>query len=216
MNSSINDVLKKRNIANVESWKQQAKQYLKYDSTGKDVIKLALMIASHDTIIDENNRGLIKIGREGCSPYLNISKWLSTGLKTIEHIAPQTNRHGMWDEDLYDTNVKTFQSLGNLTLLPQDINSSVGNKGWKEKLLYYQTVAEKDPEKIKLIKENASNMGIELKDTTVNVLQESEFNSHLSSISSMTPDDVWNKELVDKRTDVILNIIWERVSKWVF
>lgn len=32
----------------------------------------------------------------------------------------------------------------------------------------------------------------------------------------MTPDDVWNKELVDKRTDVILNIIWERVSKWVF
>lgn len=214
--SYINDVLKKRNIANVESWKQQAKQYLKYDSTGKDVIKLALMIASHDTIIDENNRGLIKIGREGCSPYLNISKWLSTGLKTIEHIAPQTNRHEMWNEDLYDTNVKTFQSLGNLTLLPQDINSSVGNKGWKEKLLYYQTVAEKDPEKIKLIKENASNMGIELKDTTVNVLQESEFNSHLSSISSMTPDDVWNKELVDKRTDVILNIIWERVSKWVF
>ena len=26
----------------------------------------------------------------------------------------------------------------------------------------------------------------------------------------------YNKELVDKRTDVILNIIWERVSKWVF
>lgn len=212
----IKEILKKKNIANVESWKQQAKQYLKYDSTGKEVIKLALMIAAHDTILDENNNGLIKIGREGCSPYLNISKWLSTGLKTIEHIAPQTNKHGQWDEDLYDTNIKTFQSLGNLTLLPQDINSSVGNKGWKEKLLYYQTVAEKDPEKIKLIKEHASCMGVELNDSTVNILKESEFNNHLASISSMTSDEVWNKRLVDKRTDVILDIIWARVSKWVF
>lgn len=212
----IKNNLEKKDIATAESWKKRARQYLKYDSTGKEVIKLALMIAAHDTILDEHNVGLIKIGREGCSPYLSIAKWLSSGLKTIEHVAPQANTHGQWDENLYDTNIKTYQSLGNLTLLPQDINSSASNKGWKEKLLYYKTVSEKDPEKIRSIEEQASEMGIELNDSTVNVLKESEFNNHLASISSMTVKDAWTKDLVDKRTDAMLDIIWERVSQWVF
>lgn len=59
-------------------------------------------------------------------------------------------------------------------------------------------------------------MGIKLNDSTVEILKDSEFNRHLESISSMTTDDAWNREVVDKRTDAMLNIIWERVSKWVF
>lgn len=212
----IKGTLQKKGIGDSESWKLEAKQYLKYDSTGRDIIKLALMIAAHDTIISNDDKALVKIGRDGCSPYLNISKWLSPSLKTIEHIAPQTNQNGQWDKDLYDPNIKTYQSLGNLTLLPQDINSSVGNKGWKEKLLYYQTVGEKDIQKVQAIKEHALNWKIELNDSTVNILKDSEFNQHLESISSMTTDDAWNREVVDKRTDAMLNIIWERVSKWVF
>lgn len=212
----IKGTLQKKGIGDSESWKLKAKQYLKYDSTGRDIIKLALMIAAHDTIISNDDKALLKIGRDGCSPYLNISKWLSPSLKTIEHIAPQTNQNEQWDKDLYDPNIKTYQSLGNLTLLPQDINSSVGNKGWKEKLLYYQTVGEKDIQKVQAIKEHASNWKIELNDSTVNILKDSEFNQHLESISSMTTDDAWNREVVDKRTDAMLNIIWERVSKWVF
>lgn len=212
----IKGTLQKKGIGDSESWKLKAKQYLKYDSTGRDIIKLALMIAAHDTIISNDDKALLKIGRDGCSPYLNISKWLSPSLKTIEHIAPQTNQNEQWDKDLYDPNIKTYQSLGNLTLLPQDINSSVGNKGWKEKLLYYQTVGEKDIQKVQAIKEHASNWKIELNDSTVNILKDSEFNQHLESISSMTTDDAWNREVVDKRTDAMLNIIGERVSKWVF
>ena len=29
-------------------------------------------------------------------------------------------------------------------------------------------------------------------------------------------DDIWNKTLVDNRTDVMLDIIWARISKWIF
>lgn len=212
----IKDTLQKKDIDDFLTWKKHAEQYLKYDSTGKEILKLALIIAAHDTIPGGDDKAMIKVGRNGCSPYLSISKWLSPSLKTIEHIAPQTNKNDSWDKNLYDPNIRTYQSLGNLTLLPQDINSSVGNKGWEEKLLYYQTVAEKDPEKVKAIKEHALKLGIELNDSTVEILKGSEFNRHLESISSMTSKDVWNKEVVDKRTDAILNIIWERVSKWVF
>lgn len=145
-----------------------------------------------------------------------LEKWLSNDLKTIEHIAPQTNKDNMWDEALYDINIETYQAIGNLTLLPQDLNSSAGNKGWKEKLLYYQSVAEKDPAKIDDIKRRAAALEIDLNPDTIQLLKGSHFNEHLSSVSSMSADDVWNKELVDNRTDAILDIIWNKVSTWIF
>lgn len=212
----LKDVLRNREIDTLDSWKSKAINYLKYDSTGKEVIRLALLVAAHDTIPDETNKGLIKVGRDGCSKYLSLDKWLSPDLKTIEHIAPQSNKNDMWDEAIYDTYIEPFQSLGNLTLLPQDINSSAGNKGWKEKLLYYQSVAEKDPAKISEIETRALALGITLNASTLELLKGSHFNEHLSSISTLSADDSWNKELVDKRTDVMLDIIWNRVSQWIF
>lgn len=212
----LKEVLKSRDINTFESWKNKAKNYLKYDSAGKEIIRLALLIAAHDTIPDNSEKGLIKIGRDGCSKYLSIDKWISQDLKTIEHIAPQTNKNNLWDNSLYETHIETFQSIGNLTLLPQDINSSAGNKGWKEKLLYYQCVAEKDPEKINDIEKNASTSGITLNMSTIELLKSSNYNEHLSSISSMSENDNWDKGLVDKRTEIILHIIWERISKWIF
>ncbi len=210
------EILKNKGIDTKTQWKEKAQNYLKYDSTGKDIIRLALLIASHDTIPDTTNKGIVKLGRRGCSKYLCLEKWLSNDLKTIEHIAPQTNKDNMWDEALYDINIETYQAIGNLTLLPQDLNSSAGNKGWKEKLLYYQSVAEKDPAKIDDIKRRAAALEIDLNPDTIQLLKGSHFNEHLSSVSSMSADDVWNKELVDNRTDAILDIIWNKVSTWIF
>lgn len=212
----LQDVLFKKGIDTLDAWKCKAKNYLKYDTTGKDLIRLALLIAAHDTIPDEVHRGLIKQGRENCSKYLCVEKWISTDLKTIEHIAPQVNKNNMWDESLYDMHIESYQTIGNLTLLPQDLNSSAGNKGWKEKLLYYKSVAEKDLDKINDIKSTASDLDIDLNANTINLLKSCSFNEHLSSISFLTATDTWNKDLVDKRTDIILNIIWNRVSKWIF
>ena len=129
-------------IGNLEAWKARAKNYLKYDTTGKDVIRFALLTTAHETIPSPTQNGLIVEGREGGQKYLSVEKWTSADLKTIEHIAPQTDKNNQWDANLYDTHIETYQSLGNLTLLPQDLNSSAGNKGWKEKLLYYRCVAE--------------------------------------------------------------------------
>ena len=209
-------MLNKKEIDTVENWKAKAKNYLKYDKTGKDIIRLALLIAADDTISDSAVKGLIKKGRIGCSSFLNLEKWNSEDLKSIEHIAPQKNSNNLWDTNMYDENIQTYQTIGNLTLLPQDLNSSAGNKGWKEKLLYYQCVAEKDPTVINNIENKASELGITINRNTVVLLKDSTFNDHLSAISSMSVDDVWDKDLVDKRTDVMLDIIWDKVSPWIF
>ena len=212
----LKGILDKKGIGTQKEWKNKAKNYLKYDSTGKEIIRLALLVVAHDTIPDDTNKGLIKVGRDGCSKYLSVEKWISDDLRTIEHIAPQTNNHSMWDEALYDTTIEPYQSLGNLTLLPRDLNSSAGNKGWKEKLLYYQSVAETDPDKIAGLEQRAQALDITFNADTIQLLKECNFNKHLSSISSMSADDSWNKKLVDKRTEVMLDIIWNRVSKWIF
>lgn len=216
LSSYIKRILERKRIGTKAEWKTKAKNFLKYDSTGKEVIRLALLAVAHDTIPDDLNKGLVKIGRDGCSKYLSVEKWISTDLKTIEHIAPQTNKNTMWDENLYDTTIEPYQSLGNLTLLPQDLNSSAGNKGWKEKLLYYQSVAETDPDKIAGLEQRADELGVTFNNETILLLKDCNFNQHLSSISSLSAEDYWNKELVDKRTDVMLDIIWDRVSKWIF
>lgn len=216
LRSYIRSILAKKEIENKDGWKALAKNYLKYDSTGNDVIRLAILASAHDTIPDNNHTGSLKLGRHGCAPYLTIEKWMSQGLKTIEHIAPQTNKENLWDTSLYEPTTKIFQSIGNLTLLPQDLNSSAGNKGWREKLLYYQTVAEKDPTKIQSLEDKASELGIQLNSNTVDLLKSSQFSKHLEAISFIPYEIDWNRQIVEDRTEAMLDIIWERIAKWIF
>lgn len=216
LRSYIRSILAKKEIENKDGWKALAKNYLKYDSTGNDVIRLAILASAHDTIPDNNHTGSLKLGRHGCAPYLTIEKWMSHGLKTIEHIAPQTNKENLWDTSLYEPTTKIFQSIGNLALLPQDLNSSAGNKGWREKLLYYQTVAEKDPAKIQSLEDKASELGIQLNSNTVDLLKSSQFSKHLEAISCIPYEIDWNRQIVEDRTEAMLDIIWERIAKWIF
>ena len=206
--------LEKKELTTKEEWINKAKDYCKYDVV-KEIVKFALFITAHDTIPDPDNPGLMKIGKVNSHPYLNLQKWLSEDLKTIEHIAPQTN-DGAWDMALYDTLSKPYQSLGNLTLLPQDLNSSVGNKGWKEKLLYYQSVGEDDMEKLESIGKLAEQNGITLKTETQDLLIETGFNEHLLPICALSETSDWNKTLVEKRTLKMLEIVWDRISPWIF
>lgn len=211
----LQEELSKKSINNKENWISKAKSYLKYSTTSNEIIRLSLLISAHDTTSNPEKKGLIMLGREGSQNYLNIEKWNSQHLKTIEHIAPQKN-NGTWDDKLYEEHIEPYQTLGNLTLLPTDLNSSAGNKSWKEKLLYYQCVAEENIDKLNDIENTANNIGITLNESTIQMLKESKFNKHISSISTLTTDDNWSRDLVDKRTDIMLDIIWERISKWIF
>ena len=208
--------LNKKGVCSKMDWKNKAKDNFRFNKAGRDVTRLALFISAHDTIPDKDNSGMIKLGKKDCAKYLCLNKWLSDSLKTVEHIAPQANKDNLWDVKLYDNHIESFQSIGNLTLLPQDLNSSAGNKGWKEKLLYYKCVAEKDLEKINKILEDAKALEIIINTSTLDMLKKCEFNDYLSSVSSLSENNVWDKSLVDKRTDIMLDIIWDRVSKWVF
>jgi len=66
------------------------------------------LATAHDTIPDTTNDGLIKESRANTSNYLCLNKWNSMDLKTIEHIAPQSNKNNQWENDLYDVQTKPY------------------------------------------------------------------------------------------------------------
>lgn len=209
-------VLNQKGIGDKQQWIKKARDFCRYDNTGREVIRLALLLAFHDTQPDENNKGLIMKGREGSSDYLKLEMWISDDLRTIEHIAPQSNNSGIWDQDLYDPHEPAYQSLGNLTLLPQDLNSSAGNKGWAEKLLYYKSVSVNNILVMEQIQNEANQLGIVLNPDTIQLLQEVSYHDHMGALLKLSTNDAWNKELVDKRTESMLSIIWDRISTWLF
>lgn len=131
--------LKDKGVDDRQDWLSKATQHLRYD-TVKTVCKFVLFVTSHDTITDRDEPGLMKVGTAGSYSYLEPGKWVSKDFKSIEHIAPQNPPDGSdWDKRLY----KEFdvQRIGNLTLLPTEINSSAGNKRWLDKRIYYLHLA---------------------------------------------------------------------------
>lgn len=200
-----------------DEWKKLAAQKLNYDEVST-LCKLILMMSFHDTISDESdgNYGLMKTSRAGVSPYMTLEKWNGDDIKTIEHIAPQTN-DGNWDATIYDVEKPLVHSLGNLTLLPQDINSSVGNKGWKEKYLYYLCISTKDQDVLNEIHERAKGIGVVLNPNTVELMKECTYNSHITPVISAYDHDVeWNAALIQKRTERILDIAWDFFHGWLY
>lgn len=208
LKSYLSKVLEEKEIATREQW--IAKATIELDFESKRICRFALLTASHETIPDVSEIGLMKKGNVGTQKYLTVEKWNDSAIKTIEHIAPQKSA-GDWDENLYGDN-ELFQSIGNLTLLPASINSSMSNKGWKEKQIYFKHLSENDPDKLVLLAEEAENEGINLAPTTIALLQSVNYNAHISSIVAVND---WNVDLVEKRTERILEVVWDRISCWV-
>ena len=200
-----------------ESWKKIATQKLTYDEVST-LCRLILMISFHDTIPDDSdtNYGLMKASRTGVSPYMTLEKWNSDDLRTIEHIAPQKNGAD-WDNQIYDIEKPLVHTLGNLTLLPQDINSSVGNKGWKEKYLYYLCISTTESSVLTDIYGKAKSLEVELNPDTVKLMQNCSYNAHMTPLIKAYEQNIeWNSVLIQKRTERILDIAWEFIYKWLY
>ena len=193
-------------------WMSKASQNLRFDQA-KPVCKFALFVSAHDTIPDKDELGLMKVAQPGVRPFLKPSNWISSDFKTIEHIAPQKGDLENWDKDLYEND--RFQAIGNLTLLPVDINSSIGNQPWNVKVIYYRHLAESDPSKVVTLQEEAKTRGVELQSHTIDLLKNASYKHHMESIIGISSDESWTLSLVEKRTTRICSIVWERLWPWL-
>lgn len=209
LRSSLND----RGVDSKENWLNKATQHLRYDNV-RTVCRFALFVTAHDTITDRDEPGLMKVGSAGSYSYLEAAKWISKDFKSVEHIAPQSPPDGSeWDKKLYEE--FDYHRIGNLTLLPTEINSSAGNKRWLDKRIYYMHLAETDLDNLEALKKEAEENGVELKEQTITLLKNTEHKHHIKPIVFLDPSSAWDKDLVDKRSKRMCEILWDRLHPWL-
>ncbi|MFB2771676.1 DUF262 domain-containing protein [Pelatocladus sp. BLCC-F211] len=210
------NVLIEKEIGINTDWKRKATRYLGYNKV-QAISKFVLFITSHDTIPDPDRIGLMKIGTSGSYPiYLDPATWISPDFKTIEHVAPQKpnlQADATWDEALYEND--DYEQIGNLTLLPTKINSSAGNKSWIEKWIYYRHLAESNPGKLAELRQEAEKYGVILDNSTIKLLTEASHAHHIKPIVEIEATGKWDKAFVEKRTERICDILWERMYEWL-
>lgn len=216
LKTHLKTALEEKGIGTKETWENKAINYLRYDNV-QEVCRFVLFVTSNDTITDAKEPGLMKIGTSGSSPsYLEPSKWNSDDFKSIEHIAPQKpdlQSDSDWDTELYEND--DYEKIGNLTLLPTRINSSASNKRWIEKWIYYRHLAETDPDNLANLRQEAENNSVNLNDSTIDLLTKTSHAHHIKPIVEIGATGQWDKSFVEKRTERICNILWERMYEWL-
>lgn len=135
-------------------------------------------------------------------------------MKSIEHIAPQSKSAG-WDNRLYDPASNLVDSLGNLVLMPIDLNSSAQNSTWAIKWTYYQYLALGNPEFRIGFVETVKQSGTVLQKSTIQLLNRATYAGHMDPIVAVGKDGIWDADLVEKRTRRMLEIFHDRMMQWL-
>ncbi len=205
-------ILKKENISTRSEWIIKAKG-VNYRSA-KIVCRFLLFVSAHETDVDPNNPGLMIPSTKGVNFMYDPELWKSFDFKDIEHIAPKNpSELSEWDSNLYPE--EAFNEIGNLTLLPKEINSSAGNKNWQTKLLYYQHLGITIPSIIERLREEAKIQGIVLAQETIDLLCGAKHSHHMKPIIQRPMNMPWDLQIVQSRTNRILELTWDRMNEWL-
>lgn len=142
---------------------------------------------------------------------LDIKHWRDSSSQTVEHIAPDTPSDG-WDSKLYE-DAEIIHRLGNLTLLPQPENSSLGNGSWARKRLVYKILSAETPDELDPLLKQAEAQGIEIGKDTADLLADSRHLPMVKAVSSIEGD--WTIDLVERRSIRIAELAWSRIAPWL-
>ena len=209
----LRETLSERGIGSREDWIKLAKTYYRYDNAAK-VCRFGLLVAAENTVPDQQYPGLPKLGKKGVTPtYITAEMWRGKANKTLEHIAPQTPPadHG-WDVFLY--NPDDYQLIGNLTILPANVNTSAGNKDWNMKRLILSHLGETDDHRLEELTAQAREVGLQLPETTISLLQDTPYKNHITPIVKVD-EKGWSHKLVQDRTERICELVWGRMWSWL-
>ena len=206
--------LEEKGIGDKKSWMIASEPFLLYTEL-KKICRFVLFLSAHDRIPHKNQRGMTTKGINGSCAMLTLEQWLSKDYKSIEHIAPRNQpNNSTWDSSIYQNSV--VHQVGNLMLLPLDLNQRIGNKNWPEKYLYYCHVGERDQAKLNGLHDAAKMDGISLNGGATKLLKRMKYSCAAEPISKLGADDgVWDVNLIEKRTKQSKEIAWDILHSWL-
>ena len=153
----------KGKIQNKEDWRKQASTTAIYQHS-KVLTRFLIFCASDNTMPDDEEKGLVKKGRHKVNPLLTLNRWNDKAYFTIEHVAPQSRENG-WEKSIYKSiysDSKTAHTLGNLILLPKEVNEIIGNRSWEHKKLMYSLLSAQTEDEFKDRQKDLAAVGLNL------------------------------------------------------
>jgi len=211
LKAALRHVLRKEGkIETKADWVKAASRLPAYQNQ-RDVTRLVLLAAAHDSAVDKSEPGLTVAGKQDLLPMLNFKRWIDEASQTVEHVAPTTQADG-WDEELYEDG-ETIHRLGNLTLLPQRENSSLSNGSWERKRLSYKILSAETADELDPLLKQATAQGIEIGGSTTDLLANSKHLPMVKAVASV--GGAWTLDLVDKRSNRIAELAWDRIAPWL-
>jgi hypothetical protein len=140
------------------------------------------------------------------------SNWMGEKYRTVEHVAPVSGPGLGWGPTIYQ-NPDTRHRLGNLVLLPERENQTIGKASWKMKHLFYETLASRSKDERERLMDHAASEGITFGRRANQLLKRQE---HLNLLDSIVLVQEWNEETIAERTENLLGLAWDHISPWLF
>ena len=207
------DVLAGEGISERKAWIRETGQMLRYNEV-KAVCRFVLFVSGNDRVADKEKLGMTLPGRLGACPLLVLSEWDGDDLSTIEHVAPQSRpRESNWDESIYAEGV--VHDIGNLILLPTEVNQVADNKDWATKFIYYSHVGLTDEGEVTRLRKEARERGLVLSEKATKILRRAKHNCAIVPVLMVGEEGVWDRKFIARRSQHLRNIAWERLSAWL-
>ena len=192
-------------VADFDSWSLLVNSQQLYETT-RVLARYILLCAHDDAIPDPSATGHAMRGAPGSWRTLSLEVWRAH--YTVEHIAPQQKRSTdtSYASELYDEG--DINRLGNLTLLPSNLNRLLGNKTWPFKRDVFQMVSMMDKdERIAALKEgNLYGLGAKSKA----LLESSDFMPFCKFVATHQAGEI-NRSYIGERGKRLAALAWERL-----
>ena len=197
------------------TWIGRAKALPLASQSSRHLCRFLMLAAAHHARPDNLKPGLLT--RDGVTPgapiaFFNYRNWVDQKYATVEHVAPDAGAPSEWDMSIYTENT-TKHKIGNLVLLPEKENQSIGNAPWDKKKVFYKALMSRtDTERNDLIS-LAKSEGYMFGRKTETLIHNSDF---LHMLDPLWDVHDWTKDLIEERSENILDLAWEQVAPWLF
>ncbi|MCG2573457.1 DUF262 domain-containing HNH endonuclease family protein [Acinetobacter sp. ME22] len=211
LKSRLLDSNRKGKVINKENFINLAINQPIYKNAQK-VAKFILLVAHHDAIADSAYEGLLTKGKDLSNPCLNIESYVDDRSLSLEHIAPQSN-NGSWEATIYE-NGELIDTLGNLVLVSKQLNSSLGNRIWAEKRVFYKVVGAQDQTSAnQILSEAAEKNNIRFGELTQELLQAQKYMPNLIALGNMNKP--WTSDFIITRSRRLYELAWDELINWL-
>ena len=198
------------------SWIRQVKEVeFGNQAAPRPLCRFLLLAAAHNARADESRPGLLTV--EGVIPsaeldFLSHRNWIDEKYATLEHVAPDAGSNGGWDRKIYDQHY-TRHTIGNLVLLPEKENQSIGNADWNRKKVFYSVLSGRTSLERENLIESASTEGLRFGKKTLTLLHNQ---VHLNMLDPLARVDEWSEEFINNRTENLLELAWNQIAPWLY